>query len=149
MSADGVAVNRATVARQFHGFVAHDLDAIMDTFADDCAYDEYHGRDAHGRRFHGKAAIRRAFADIFARTPDCTFKDPVIVVEGDRAIAKWTFVLSTDGPRIEIDGIDLFELRAGKVVEKHSFLKARRLPLRVLVRAFVTSLMSRRARSWR
>ncbi len=118
------AVNRDTVMRQFHGFVTHDLDAIMATIADDCVYEEHEGPEPYGRRFSGKDAIRRSFEAIFARAPRCTFKDPVLLIEGDRAVAKWTFVLSPDDP-VEIEGIDLFELSNGTVVRKQSWLKAR------------------------
>jgi taurine dehydrogenase small subunit len=140
---DPVALNRATVLQQFRGFVHHDLDVIMNTFADDCFYDEHHGRESYGRRFVGKETIRRAFAAIFARAPRCTFRDPIVVVEGDRAVAKWTFVFSEDLPSLAIEGIDLFELRDGKVVEKQSFLKTRRLPLRVVAADLGRRLVAR------
>jgi ketosteroid isomerase-like protein len=146
VAVDGVERNRRTIRTQFDGFVAHDLAAIMDTFADDCVYDEYRGAEAHGRRFAGKPALRDAFAAIFARTPDCTFEDPVIVAEADHVIAKWTFVVSTrDRTPFAIEGIDLFTLREGKVVTKTSWLKARRPPLRLILRELARRALHRGA----
>src|SRR5690242_17558917 len=56
-------------------FNAHDLDAIMDFFADDCSLDMPRGPDPWGRRFVGKAAIRDALATRFAGLPDVHYGD--------------------------------------------------------------------------
>ena len=39
-------------------FNAHDLDAIMEFFADDCSLDMPRGPEPWGQRFVGKAAVR-------------------------------------------------------------------------------------------
>jgi ketosteroid isomerase-like protein len=39
-------------------FNAHDLDAIMEFFADDCSLDMLRGPEPWGERFTGKAAVR-------------------------------------------------------------------------------------------
>ena len=41
-------------------FNAHDLDAIMEFFADDCSLDMPRGPEPWGERFMGKAAVREA-----------------------------------------------------------------------------------------
>ena len=51
-------------------FNAHDLDAIMDFFADDCSFDLPRGPEAWGQRFNGKAAVRAGLATRFAGLPD-------------------------------------------------------------------------------
>ena len=46
-------------------FNAHDLDAIMEFFADDCSLDMPRGPEPWGQRFTGKAAVREALATRF------------------------------------------------------------------------------------
>ena len=43
-----------------NAFNAHDLDAIMEFFADDCSLDMPRGPDPWGHRFTGKAVVREA-----------------------------------------------------------------------------------------
>ena len=43
-------------------FNRHDLDAIMSHFAEDCVFDSPRGPDSWGRRFVGKAEVRRGLA---------------------------------------------------------------------------------------
>jgi ketosteroid isomerase-like protein len=51
-------------------FNAHDLDAIMQFFADDCSLDMPRGPDPWGQRFVGKAAVREGLATRFKGLPD-------------------------------------------------------------------------------
>jgi ketosteroid isomerase-like protein len=50
------------IARAFN---AHDLDAIMEFFADDCSLDMPRGPEPWGQRFIGKAAVREGLATRF------------------------------------------------------------------------------------
>src|SRR5690606_29875820 len=56
-------------------FNAHDLGAIMEFFAEDCALDMPRGPDPWGRRCTGKAAVRDALASRFAGLPDVHYGD--------------------------------------------------------------------------
>src|SRR5690242_20589146 len=47
-------------------FNAHDLDAIMEFFADDCSLEMPRGPEPWGQRFTGKGAVRAALATRFA-----------------------------------------------------------------------------------
>ncbi len=46
-----------------NAFNAHDLDAIMEFFADDCSLDMPRGPEPWGERFMGKAAGARGVSD--------------------------------------------------------------------------------------
>ena len=48
-------------------FNAHDLDTIMEFFADDCSLDMPRGPEPWGQRFTGKAAVREA-PSVIARS---------------------------------------------------------------------------------
>jgi hypothetical protein len=53
----------------------HDLDAIMEFFADDCSLDMPRGPDPWGRRYKGKAAVREGLATRFKSLPDVHYSD--------------------------------------------------------------------------
>ena len=54
----------ATLKAVTAAFNAHDLDAIMAFFADDCSLDMPRGPDPWGKRFEGRAAVREGLAPI-------------------------------------------------------------------------------------
>lgn len=56
-------------------FNAHDLDAIMAFFADDCSLDMPRGREPWGQRFTGKAAVREGLAARLKGLPDVHYGD--------------------------------------------------------------------------
>jgi ketosteroid isomerase-like protein len=108
------------------GFDTHDLDRIMDHFADDAVFEGPRGPDPWGRRVAGKEAVREAFAARFAGIPDVRYTDDDHFVSGDRGASEWTLSgTTTDGQRIEVRGCDLWTLRDGKVVKKDSYWKIR------------------------
>ena len=53
-------------------FNRHDLDAIMEFFAEDCSMDLPRGPDTWGQRFVGKVAVREGVASRFAGSPMST-----------------------------------------------------------------------------
>ena len=58
--------------------------------------------------------------------PDAQWRNGVHAVHGDAGTSMWTFTgTAADGSRIEVDGIDVFRFRDGKIVEKNVFRKSR------------------------
>ena len=107
-------------------FDRHDLDAIMEHFADDAAFESPRGPDPWGQRIVGKASVREAFAARYSGIPDVRYQDDDHFVDGDRGASEWTLSgTMTDGQRIEVRGCDLWTFRDGKVVKKDSFWKIR------------------------
>ena len=107
-------------------FDRHDLDGILEPFAEDAVFDSPRGPHAWGQRFEGKAAVGEAFAGRFAGLPDVRYRDDDHFVDGDRGASEWTLSgTTTDGTRIEVRGCDLWTLRDGKVVKKDSYWKIR------------------------
>jgi steroid delta-isomerase-like uncharacterized protein len=105
-------------------FNAHDLDAIMAFFADDCSFDMPRGREPWGKRLTGKAAVREGFAARFAGLPDVHYGDDRHWVSGDRGVSEWLLTGTTlDGRRVRVRGCDLWEFRDGKVARKDSYWK--------------------------
>ena len=105
-------------------FNAHDLDAIMSFFTDDCVFDTPRGPAPGGHRLVGKAQVRRGSRPGFAGTPDTPYGKARHWTCGDRGVSEWTIrgTLRTGG-RIDVRGCDLFEFTDGKISRKDSFWK--------------------------
>ena len=107
-------------------FNRHDLDGVMARMTDDCVFLAGAGAEAEGARFEGQAAVRQAFADFIAGLPDVQWNDPVHSIMGDRAITEWRFTCTQpDGVKTDVQGLDVFHLRDGKIAVKSTFRKAR------------------------
>jgi ketosteroid isomerase-like protein len=120
----GLEVLRAVAA----AFDRHDLDAIMEHFADDAVFESPRGNEPWGRRVVGAAAVRAAFADRFAGIPDVRYQqdEHFVDLDADRGASAWTLSGTTlDGVRLEVRGCDLWTFRDGKIVLKDSYWKIR------------------------
>jgi ketosteroid isomerase-like protein len=116
--------NAATLARMSEGFRRHDVDAILDTFAEDGRFEITRGPDPWGERFQGKPAIRKALEQLFAGIADVQFIDATSWIKGDRGTSEWTCVGTTaKGRPIRVRGCDLFEFREGLITCKDSYFK--------------------------
>jgi ketosteroid isomerase-like protein len=117
-------VSIETLERVLEAFNAHDLDAIMAFFADDCVLEMPRGPEAWGRRLEGRERVREGLAGRFAGIPDVHYGDDRHWVAGDRGCSEWLLTgTSVQGERIEVRGCDLFEFRDGKIVRKDSYWK--------------------------
>ena len=107
-------------------FNAHDLEAIMNHMTKDCVFEASAGPDVNGKKFIGQAAVRKAFADVFASFPDAKWSNPQHFVSGETGFSQWTFSgTREDGKRLEVTGCDLFTFREGKIAVKNSYRKNR------------------------
>jgi len=105
-------------------FNAHDLDAIMEFFAEDCELLMPRGEEAWGTRYVGKAAVREGLATRFAGLPDVHYGDDRHWVTGNLGVSTWLLTgTARSGDRIQVRGVDLLEFRAGKVIKKDSYWK--------------------------
>lgn len=120
MTAPSVQTLQAILA----AFNAHDLDRIMEFFAEDCSFDMPRGPEPWGARFVGKAAVREALASRFAGLPDVQYTDDRHWVSSDLGVSEWLLTGTTpDGRRVCVRGCDHWQFRDGKVVRKDSYWK--------------------------
>jgi ketosteroid isomerase-like protein len=104
----------------------HDIDALMSYMHDDCVFLTAAGPDACGTRHHGREAVKKAFAAAWGAVPDAQWRNGRHEVNGDTGQSTWTFTgTAADGSRIEVDGVDLFTFRDGKIFVKNVFRKQR------------------------
>ena len=107
-------------------FNRHDLDDVMAHMTEDCVFVASVGPDRDGQRYSGRAAVRQAFADVIATFPDGQWEEGQHFVAGDRGVSEWVFRgTKTDGTRVQVNGIDAFTFRDGKIAIKDSFRKQR------------------------
>lgn len=119
---DSVSVD--TLKAIAEAFNRHDLDAIMEFFAEDCSMDLPRGPDAWGRRFVGRAAVREGIATRFTGLPDVHYGDGRHWVSGDLGVSEWLLTgTSIEGTKVRVRGCDHWEFRGGKVIRKDSYWK--------------------------
>jgi ketosteroid isomerase-like protein len=105
-------------------FNAHDADAVMAFFTDDCVMDMPRGPAPGGRRLVGRDQVREGVQSRFDGIPDVTYADDRHFTCGDRGVSEWTIRgTQVSGEPIEVRGCDLFEFRDGLISRKDSFWK--------------------------
>ena len=105
-------------------FNRHDLDAIMDYFADECEFYMPRGEGPRGTRFVGKQAVRAGLAMRFEGIPDVHYGDDRHWAGENFGVSEWTLTgTTTAGKQLEVRGVDLLEFRNGKITRKDSFWK--------------------------
>src|SRR4030095_71465 len=105
-------------------FNAHDLDAIMEFFADDCSLDMPRGPEPWGQRFVGKAAVRASLTPRFQGLPDVHYSDDRHWISGNMVFSEWLLTGTTpQGVAVKVRGCDHYEFQDGKVIRKDSYWK--------------------------
>lgn len=113
-----------TLKQILEAFNRHDLDAIMEFFADDCSFDSPKGPDPWGKRSIGKEQVREALGGRFTGIPDVHYGDDRHWVAGNMGVSEWTLTgTTTSGISLKVRGCDLWEFRNGKVIRKDSYWK--------------------------
>jgi ketosteroid isomerase-like protein len=105
-------------------FNAHDVDAIMSFFAEDCVLEMPRGPAPGGRRLVGREQVREGIQSRLDGIPDIHYGDDRHWTCGDRGVSEWTIRgTQRTGERIEVRGCDLLEFVDGKITRKDSFWK--------------------------
>jgi uncharacterized protein (TIGR02246 family) len=96
---------------------AHDLDAALALITDDCLFDST-GPAPDGTAHKGRDAVRAAWAPIFADAA-ASFTTEDAFVADDRWVQTWRY----DFAGGHIRGIDVIEVRDGRISAKLSYVK--------------------------
>lgn len=105
-------------------FNAHDVDAIMSFFAEDCSLDLPRGPDPHGSRCSGRDEVRRGLMTRFEGTPDVHYGEIENFVCGSTGMSRWLLTGTTPaGERVRVRGCDFYTFRDGRVIRKDSYWK--------------------------
>lgn len=107
----------AAVERFNRAFNSRDVNAVMAAMSPDCVFEDTTPPD--GRRHVGAAAVRTAWEELFASSPDAMFTTEELLAAGDRVVHRWRYDF-TGG---HVRGLDVFTVRNGLVAEKLSYVK--------------------------
>ncbi len=117
-------ITTAVLEEFLAAFNAHDVDAIMGFFTEDCVFEMPRGPAPGGRRLVGKGAVREGIRSRFEGIPDIRYEDDRHSVCGDRGVSEWTIRgTQRTGEPIEVRGCDLFEFSGGLISRKDSYWK--------------------------
>ncbi len=119
------AVARDVSHRWMDGWNRKDADALVALVTDDLVYHD----PSWPHAMHGPGDVRAFTAAMWRAMPDMTFSEPFglfYASDGPRAAAPWRMTATFTGPldppgfaptgdRIEVDGVDVFELRDGRI----------------------------------
>jgi steroid delta-isomerase-like uncharacterized protein len=120
------ATDLALLERFADAYNRHDLDALLGLMTEDGVFETASGPDACGTRHAGRAALAASLGWAWSHWPDASWTEARHAVSGERGFSEWTF-RGTDasGKRTEVRGVDLFELRDGRIARKDSYRKQR------------------------
>jgi uncharacterized protein (TIGR03086 family) len=111
-----------TVVERFNAaFNRHDVAAVMALMSADCVFEGTAPPD--GQRYVGSAAVRGAWEEFFAASPDAWFDTEETVAAGDRVVVRWRYRWGPDGSGGHIRGVDVFRIANGLVAEKLAYVK--------------------------
>jgi len=118
-------VNYKLLKEFLEAFNRHDLDTIMDYFAEDCVFYFPRGAKPRGDRYVGKEEVRAGLAKRFEGIPDVHYGEDRHWVCRDFGVSEWTLTgTSLSGQKMEVRGVDLLEFdQKGKITRKDSFWK--------------------------
>lgn len=119
-----MAANRDLLERYVELYNAGDLGACMELYAEDAV------QLMHDGTFKGPSAIYDRLARDLTAFPDATYTVASFVEQGDSFADEWTFTGTHTGPfllpdgsqlpptgkRVEINGMELVQVRDGKIV---------------------------------
>ena len=111
-----------------------DVDALLELVTDDVVYSD----PAWDGELHGRAGVRTFYEFCGRAMPDMRFSEPMGMFfpeEGDRMIVPWRMTATFAGPfeppgfaptgdRIEVDGIDVWELRGDRACRYWAYYDA-------------------------
>src|SRR5215813_12249913 len=111
---------------------SQDLDAIMDLHTEDTVFVAHAAGSVPAE---GRDAVREAFAGYIALLPDINFAERALHVGEDHWVLESTMsgsaagsievegeALGTTGARVEVDCVDVIEVRDGLVASKQTYI---------------------------
>ena|SRR5687767_5581492 len=113
---------RTVIERFNEAFNRHDVNAIMSLMTEDCVFENTRP-SPDGTRITGQADVREFWESFFQRSPHARFETEELIAAGDRCIVRWIYSWMRDGVPGHVRGVDVFQVRDGKVAQKLSYVK--------------------------
>src|SRR4030067_1146304 len=116
LESGGRARIKSIIRNMLEAYNKKDLTSMLSFFADDATYIRSEGT------FRGKEEIKRYYTWSYSNYSEVTLTEKGIIVEGDRAVLEWALEGTSvrgGGKKAQLQGLDLFEFKNGKVQEVH------------------------------
>ncbi len=117
---------------------------MLSFFADDATYIRSEGT------FRGKEEIKRYYTWSYSNYSEVTLAEKNIIVEGNKAVLEWALEgtsIRGVGKKVQLQGLDIFEFRNGKVQEIHIYqdrlLVAKQLASGWLEKTIINAVLNR------
>jgi hypothetical protein len=104
-------------------FNRHDVAGMMALMSDDCVFENtYPAPD--GTVYAGSAAVTQFWRSFFAESPQAQIEIEEIFGLGSRCVMRWRYSWSdAAGQAGHIRGVDIFQVKNGRICEKLSYVK--------------------------
>jgi ketosteroid isomerase-like protein len=117
-------ISEETAKSILDAFNAHDIERVMEFFAEDCSLDMPRGPEPWGQRYVGKPAVKEGLETRFKGLPDVSYSDDRHWISGNMLVSEWLLTgTRPDGAQVKVRGCDHYEFRDGKVIRKDSYWK--------------------------
>ena len=114
----GRASIKSIIRNMLEAYNKKDLTSMLSLFADDATYIRSEGT------FRGKEEIKRYYTWSYSNYSEVSLTEKGIIVEGERAVLEWVLEGTSvrgGGKKAQLQGLDLFEFKNGKVQEVHIY----------------------------
>lgn len=113
---------RSAIERYRDAVNRHDMEAVVAAFTEDGLIDCTPAPD--GERYEGSVRIKELFQQLFDPAAERAFETEEVIIAGDRAVVRWRhrWVDSAGRPG-HVRGVDVLQVRDGKIAEKLSYVK--------------------------
>ncbi len=108
--------NEALAHAWVKAFNAHDVNALLDLYADDARHSSPKIRALHpdtGGSIHGKAALRTWWEDALRRIPDLSYELKSVVADDARVFIEY---VRRAGKDADMPVAEVFDVRGGRIV---------------------------------
>ncbi len=124
IQADVLTTETITAIERFNDAVnRHDVDATMAAMSEDCIF-ENTSPAPDGTRYEGQAAVRAFWEEFFRSSPQARFETEELFAARERCVVRWVHHwVSEAGQLGHVRGVDVFQVRNGKVAEKLAYVK--------------------------
>ncbi len=106
-------------------FMRGDVDGVMAAMTDDPIFDGPTPQP-DGTCFQGRMIVRAVWEAVFKTHAKFVVEESFMT--GDRAVVRWSATVVENGQEQSIRGVDVFQLKGGKVAAKLTYTKAQTVP---------------------
>jgi len=105
-------------------FARHDIDAIVNFFAEDGEFVNAIGSKPFGTRYVGHSEIRGFFEQLFEQVVDVQWEKLDARTSGEKAYTEWHRKATLkDGKKQDWLGADIYTFKNGKILKKDTYIK--------------------------